>query len=122
MAKKPSSPKHIGNVSICGFDFDVFHAKPGEMGLRDGVSGVCATQEQTIVINSDDNVQQQADTLLHEVCHGIWEHSGLKDWLAKEMRLGRNSGEMDKIEELWIRLFLPHFRVAAKDFGGVKLS
>lgn len=50
----------------------------------DAASGKCMPSKCLILLAGDQDVQQQRDTLLHELLHGLWSEMGLSEEVKDE--------------------------------------
>lgn len=117
----------LGRVNICGFTYSVVSFSDNEArkvkGLSEETLGSFDSNQQILWIAESQTNEQALDTLFHEgVGHGILEHSGAKEFLARELRLDRNDTVFAAIEETLIRIQTPHLVSFVKSLPKLKLG
>jgi hypothetical protein len=89
--------RSLGCVKICGIDWEVFEGEIKEdRGLADAY-GYTDYEAFRIVLRSGMPPTAFLNTLLHEMQHALWEHSGLKSHVGKD----------SAFEETFIQIFTP---------------
>jgi hypothetical protein len=71
------------NVRILNLDFRIVWVEGAQARLMEH-SGEIFFEEQVILINTNRTLQWQADTLLHEIIHGLCRVMGFEDYEWKE--------------------------------------
>lgn len=97
--------KRPNRLRVCGHDYRITWPKRIRANAME-CRGLCLPRTLRIsVVPGPD----QADTLVHEILHGIWAHSGIEAALRKAPRA--------EWEEIIIGLTTPHLREALKSIG-----
>lgn len=94
--------KKIGVVDICGIDYDVEEVTVEEDNNLGDCYAYVVHKLSLIRIQSGLGPTCFRNVLLHEIQHGIWEHSGIKQLDAAS----------DKYEEAFICMFTIHWIAA----------
>jgi uncharacterized protein YjaZ len=63
-------------VKISGIDYSITVAEHKDAGEENFLCGEISYHKTTIYINEEQNDQQRAATLIHEIVHGILYHMG----------------------------------------------
>jgi hypothetical protein len=97
--------KKLGVVNICGIDYEVQEHSIEECPqLADAYSAIVHMQS-LILIRKGLEPTLFRNAVMHEIQHGIWEHSGLRETTEALT-------DMKVIEETHIQIFTPHWIAA----------
>ncbi len=97
----------LGDVSICGIPYHVEERTTDEDHNLQNAYGYCVHGQCLIVVASGLVPELFRNTLLHEIQHAIWEHSGVRQLKPT----------VDDYEESFIQTFTPHWIAAT---GSIK--
>jgi hypothetical protein len=75
-------PSVIKEVDILGKIYNVREVK--DMASVDDAVGKCKPEACQIWVAKDQHAQQQRDTLLHEILHGVWSEMGITEDVKEE--------------------------------------
>ncbi len=93
--------KHLGDVDICGIPYRVEErAVKEDQGLGDAYA-YSFHSLALIVVRAGQTPEAFRNCILHEVMHGIWEQSGLREaWVNVE--------DPQAFEETSTKIIVPH--------------
>jgi hypothetical protein len=114
MKNKHKPVREIGFVNICGNCYTVFEASHAEMQMEDKSMdkdllglGFIKYDHRKIFINQDESTNSKKEIIIHEILHGISEHTQLR-LKEKEIKILANF--------LWIAGFhLDEFKFEKKE-------
>jgi|SRR5690349_14243812 len=69
-------PKDGSTISISGHEYELHYVKGLVNYKGDGLWGLYKAHTGEVLIEADCPQRQSAQTLIHEIVHGILEHSG----------------------------------------------
>jgi hypothetical protein len=108
--KPLKKPQRLGIVNICGLPYTVFSATAESHLPLAGNNGICHNDRQEIYIDATVHDSLFVHTLVHEVLHALWAHSGVAEL---------NAPSRD-YEEQFIKIFTSHLIEAIKSIKGMK--
>jgi Zn-dependent peptidase ImmA (M78 family) len=104
------SPKLPRHVKVCGLVYWVTSSDVDDCSDLQEARGFTNLDTNRIVIRKNMPAHMQRETLVHELLHAIWYHSGV--W--------KRIGLTDRKEEDMISTITPHLVAALVDIGIVK--
>lgn len=108
--------KKLGSVDICGISYGVVLASRNEVRGLDEAYGVCAHDVCTIAIRDDLPPSCFENVIIHEMLHGLWQHSGL--WEISD----QSWDDLHKYEEAMIQALVPNLIRALKSLKKLRAA
>jgi hypothetical protein len=104
-------PRELGHVDICGIPHAIVEATPAERPELQGNFGVYLAEKQQVLVDASMPPELWMHTLIHEVGHGIWAHSGVAEL--------HHGGDY---EEQFIKIWTSHWIAALKSLRQLKVN
>lgn len=109
--------KKLGTINVAGIEFTVYTGTAAERDILDNAFGYCDRQHAEIWLREGLSPSLQANTILHEIIHGVYEHSGVSKFVEHSLKDGVDK---DEFEETLIQLLVPHLLPALADARKLK--
>ena len=104
--------KRIGVVDVCGLPFTVYECTADSVPKIESCFGFCEVDKQEIYLEAGLGNAAWMNTLVHEILHGIIDHSGAN--LVAGLDYDR--------AEILIRVITPHLLAAIKSLKGLRVK
>ncbi len=109
--------RRLGQLNVCGLVFHAFEGRAAERDTLGTAYGYCDHERQEIWIREGLSTSMFNDTLMHELLHGLLQHSGCEDFIKGVLKPEANP---DEVTETLIRILTPHMRPALTAMGKLK--